>query len=117
MSEFELTQETGTDGRQLGRLALGTALTVAEAAPLRLALMKALDSCEELVLEAGGVEDVDVAGLQILCAVHRAGVAGVRRIRITGLDAGPWPEVLRICGLSRHEACPASNDRKNCLWL
>ncbi|SDM94273.1 Anti-anti-sigma regulatory factor (antagonist of anti-sigma factor) [Geoalkalibacter ferrihydriticus] len=117
MSDFVWEKSLNADGRQAGRLHLGRVLTVVEAAALRETLMQALESCADLVLDGADVGDVDVAGLQALCAAHRAAVVKGCALRMTGLDAGPWPEVLRLSGLSRHEACPMSNDRKYCLWL
>ncbi|WP_305043376.1 STAS domain-containing protein [Geoalkalibacter sp.] len=117
MSAFDYVESGEVDGRRCGRLHLGSSLTVAEAAELRLALMAALEDCAVLTLDAAEVGEVDVAGLQGLCAVHRTGVARGRQVLVTGLDVGPWPEILRLAGLRRHEACPLSNDRKNCLWL
>ncbi|WP_305046366.1 STAS domain-containing protein [Geoalkalibacter sp.] len=117
MSDFVYAESGERDGRRQGCLRLAGDLTVAEAAELRLALMAALEACEVLEIDASAVGEVDVAGLQALCAVHRGGVARQRQVRVKGLDAGPWPQVLRLAGFQRHEACPLSNDRKNCLWL
>lgn len=117
MSEFVFTDGQQSEGRRQGCLHLGTQLTIAEAADLREALMKALQACEELVLDATAVTCIDVTGLQSLCAVHRTGVANQCEVRLQGLDNSVWREVLPLAGFHRHEACPLSSDRQNCLWV
>lgn len=51
------------------RIALGGDLTIAEAAEARDTLALALTTSESLELELGALENVDVAGLQILLAL------------------------------------------------
>ena len=56
-------------------------LTVARAAELRTLLLAALDCGEALELDATAVAEVDVAGLQVLCAARRS--ARARDLELT----------------------------------
>ena len=59
-----------TAGPQM-RAELSGDLTIAEAAETRDALALALTTSESLEVELGGLENIDVAGLQILMALAR----------------------------------------------
>ncbi len=107
---FEKTDESQ------GRLALAAELTISTVAELQIALGGALEECRVLTLDGRGVGDIDVAGLQLLCSVHRTAAAHGKEVRIDGLDEGPWPELVNAAGLRRHEACSLSTDKRNCLW-
>ena len=56
-------------------LELPNELTVARAAELKALLLSALDRGEAVELSALAVSEVDVAGLQILCAARRSALA------------------------------------------
>ncbi len=56
-------------------------LTVARAVELRALLLSALDRGEALELRGDAVVDVDVAGLQVLCAAQRS--ARARNLELT----------------------------------
>lgn len=116
MSDFILTQNTSPDGRRSAQLQVGEALTIGQAQELHEALLSVLSRCEELEIAVGGVAEVDITGLQNLCAAHRAGVARGIGVRLSGLKQGLWPKLLKESGFARHEACAHSNARDNCLW-
>ena len=113
MSDFVLEQTA--EGK--GRMVLPQELTVATAAALQAALTDALAQYPALILDGRAVSAVDVAGLQLLCSAHRTAVSLGKEVQIEGLDQGPWPEMVDVAGMRRHEACSLSNDRLNCLWL
>lgn len=56
-------------------LELPKELTVARAAELKALLLSAFERGEGLELNAGAVSEVDVAGLQVLCAARSSAVA------------------------------------------
>lgn len=116
MSDLVLTHHTSAAGRRCAHLQLGVEATIAQAQELREALLSALSTCEELEIGLQGAESIDATCLQSLCAAHRAGVARGILVRLSGLDHGPWPKLLKDSGFARHEACAHSNARRNCLW-
>lgn len=56
-------------------LELPEELTIARAAELKAQLLSAMEGGEALELSARAVSEVDVAGLQLLCAVRRTALA------------------------------------------
>jgi len=62
------------------QIELPGALTIEAADQVRSALLAALEHGEDVLLQGGGVAEVDVAGLQLLCAAARAASARGRRI-------------------------------------
>jgi anti-anti-sigma regulatory factor len=69
-------------------LKLGSALTLANASEIKQALLSGLHKTKALTLDAGALTDVDVAGLQVLCATHRLAVAQGKTV---GFVPGPLP--------------------------
>lgn len=116
MSDLVLTHHTSTTGRRCAHLQLGVEATIAQAQELREALLSALCESEEVEIALQGVESADVTCLQNLCAAHRASVAQGIGVRLSGLEQGPWPQLLKESGFARHEACAHSSARDNCLW-
>ena len=69
-------------------LKLGSSLTLANAGEIKQALLSGLHKTKVLTLDAGALTDVDVAGLQVLCATHRLAVAQGKTVAFV---AGPLP--------------------------
>jgi anti-anti-sigma regulatory factor len=67
---------------------LGSSLTLANAGEVKQALLSGLHKTVALSLDAGVLTDVDVAGLQVLCATHRLATAQRKTVRFV---AGPLP--------------------------
>jgi anti-anti-sigma regulatory factor len=88
-------------------------LTVSNASETRTVMLDALGRYEELFLEVDGVPEVDLCGLQLLCAARRTGSNRSRRIvfssqasaafRLAAARAGGC--FRRECG-SGDDACP-----------
>ncbi|KAF7600382.1 MAG: anti-anti-sigma factor [Candidatus Dactylopiibacterium carminicum] len=70
-------------------------LTVAQAAEVRDALALALTTSEQLTLDLGGLEEIDVAGLQVLLAL----ASEPHPVHFTN----PSPFLLRLAGLLQLE--------------
>ena len=59
---------------------LGTSLTLANAGEAKQALLKALQGNRSVTLDASALTEVDVAGLQLLCAAHRFAAANGKKV-------------------------------------
>lgn len=116
MSEFSFEITTDEAGLKSGSLTANGALTIASAAELHHALITALDECSELVIDGSAVSEIDLAALQVLCALHRSAVALGKTVVLRGVDDGCWPETLSLAGFSRHEGCVHATDKAHCLW-
>lgn len=75
----------------------------------------ALDAAAEVQLRLVDVSEVDVAFLQLLCSAHRSAVGRDKQLRLVGPLPGPFVEVVRLAGLSRHVGCQLASDG-SCLW-
>ena len=80
------TSKRGRKGYMVVKL--GSSLTLANAGEIKQALLSGLQKTEALSLDAGALTDLDVAGLQVLCATHRMAVAQGKSVRFV---AGPLP--------------------------
>jgi hypothetical protein len=54
---------------------LGTSLTIANAGEIKQALLGLVQANQAITLDASALIEVDVAGLQLLCATHRFATA------------------------------------------
>ncbi len=87
-------------------------LTVGRVAELKLALLKAMDGEAQVELNAQSVEEVDAAGLQVLCAAHRTATARGRELVIAGGERGPVLQAACAnAGLLHPRGC-----REHCLF-
>lgn len=82
--------------------------TITQVAELRATLLAALNESPKVQLDARETVCVDVAGLQLLCAVHRAAVA--RKKTLLPADGTPT-DVIRaamdVAGFGIHNDCLA----------
>ncbi len=82
---------------------LPAALTITEAEALKAALLAALGAGAPIELDGRAVEEVDAAGLQVLCAARRSAEArGVRLGFARGGRSEVLAEAIVLAGLSHH---------------
>lgn len=89
---------------------VGESLTVGCAATLRSRFLAALAEPGDLVIDVQAVRDVDVAGLQLLCAAHRSALAAGKKLVLQGVGE-VLGEALRVSGLATARGCDA-----RCPW-
>jgi ABC-type transporter Mla MlaB component len=116
MSDFSYETTDGGGGQKVAHISLGSELSIANAETLRQTLVVALDECGELDLDGSTVNDVDLAAMQLLCALHRAAIVRGKTVSLRGIEDGCWPEMLELAGFSRHEGCMHATDKTKCLW-
>ena len=92
-----MTADNGGTGAP--RVVLGECLTVAYAAEIREQLLAQLRGEGSLILDLSKVQEVDVAGLQLLWATHKSCLASGRRLQLDG-GSGVFETALRAAGLS-----------------
>lgn len=88
-------------------------LVLARAREVREQLLLALASGQALELDPTRVESIDVAGLQLLCGLHKS--AAAKNTKLT-LREGANLEVMNAiavrAGFRRHQGCT-----EGCLWV
>lgn len=78
-------------------------LTIAGAEELKAALMAALAAGEPVELDGRAVQEVDVAGLQVLCAARRSATAhGLVLAFAPGARSEALDQAIALAGLHHH---------------
>ncbi|ABK43153.1 anti-sigma-factor antagonist [Magnetococcus marinus MC-1] len=93
------------------RLQLTGDLTIQQAAELKESCVQAVQSGDSLVLNLSGVTRIDLAGLQILCAMHRALVDEGKSLTLQGEIPKPFKETVHIAGF---QGCLSADQTR--LW-
>ena len=90
-------------------------ITIQKASELKDLIWSHLQKCKVINFDAARITAIDVAGLQLLCSVHRTA-------QIRGGDAHiltpPLPylkQVIKDAGFKRHRSC-ALDTKHSCLW-
>ena len=82
---------------------LPSTLGVVQVAEYRAELLSALEAGGDLELDARGVEEIDVAGLQLLEAAHRSAIGRGLRLSFTEGGRGAIEAVAKVVGLRLSE--------------
>lgn len=90
-------------------------LTVENSARIRADFMGLLDRSLPVVLDLSEVQRADLAGLQLLCALHRSSCHRGEPIEL-GSFSPALQEALEEAALKRHVGCMADVDN-TCVWL
>jgi len=113
MEEFTAHQSGDTSSRTLD---LSGMLTIHYAGEIRSALMEALSDAGKLTCDLQRVSEIDLAGLQLLCAAHRMALNSGVSFTVCGLDGNAVPAVALEAGFFRHVGC-LQDVNKTCLWV
>ena len=100
--------------QQTGVLSITGAVTVAQVGALRELFLEALGQSPQVQVDLGQVDEIDVAGVQLLCAAHRlaASSGGLLEIIAAGERVR---QLVQSAGFAHAAVC--DRDRKNaCLW-
>ena len=89
------------------RMRLKGALTIAHAEEVKRLLLTALSGTGNVLLDAEAVMEVDLAGLQLLCAAHRTALQVGRTVIVDYAQSPLLAEALRKAGYMRHVGCMA----------
>lgn len=105
---IDFTTNRSMDGGEAasGRLSIGGEMTVHHAIELKTALLEAFAEGEELQLDLKTVMEVDLAGLQIICAAHLGAALSGKGFSVSGAEAGAFAAARKAAGLSGSTRCP-----------
>jgi hypothetical protein len=85
---------------------LPSEMTLNHVAEVRDMLLPALQSRESIELDAQAVTEVDIAGLQLLCSLHRGAFKQNTVVTFqSGTRGGPIEEAEQRSGFARHIGC------------
>jgi anti-anti-sigma regulatory factor len=115
MSDFSIQQMNQADAPGTKIVVVSGGMTIQNAREVRNALMEAFSDGEGVCLEMGKVTEVDLAGLQLLCAAHRTSMTDKKHFSVSGIDNEAIKSVIRDAGFPRHTGCAEDID-KTCIW-
>jgi len=113
MDEF-LARQSGDASSRV--LELSGMLTIHYAGEIKTALMEAFSGAENLTCDLQRISEIDLAGLQLLCAAHRMALGCGISLSVNGLNENAVQPVALEAGFLRHVGC-RQDASKTCLWV
>jgi ABC-type transporter Mla MlaB component len=113
----EMTVERWQDPEAPGKkgLKLSGSVTIGEASRFKDALLDALGAALELQVDLCGVMEIDLTGLQLLCASHQSAQAGGKQLSVNAGGNGAYLDAVVNAGFPRHVGCARDNSG-TCIW-
>jgi anti-anti-sigma regulatory factor len=115
MSDFSIEQMNQADATGIKTVVINGDMTIQNAGEIRTVLLEAFSQGEGVCLGMGKVTEVDLAGLQLLCAAHRTALRDKKHFSISGIDNEAIECLIRDAGFLRHTGCAEDVD-KTCVW-
>lgn len=110
-----MTERVRDEERQSGRLTITGGLTVVQVGGVKELLLQGFAAAEQLTCDLAAVDEVDLAGLQLLCAAHRFAVDHGKTMQLSGIGQ-PFLRLQRDAGFVR--ATPCINCKgSRCFWV
>jgi anti-anti-sigma regulatory factor len=95
-------------------LTIEGALTLPYINEIRDTLLGTMRQADDIVIDMHAVTDLDVSGLQVMCAAHKSAVSLGKRLALAGAPPGVT-EAAGRAGYARRSSCiNGAEDR--CLW-
>jgi anti-anti-sigma factor len=91
-------------------------LTVENAARMKALLMESIKARGHFSIDLAGIDSADVAGLQLLCAAHKAYRSGNNHSSFLEGASEAFKKVVRDSGYTRKEGCMPETPGQ-CLWI
>jgi len=110
MADFEVKQTNGNEQREVS---ISGKLTIQHAHDLKVALVEALAMAQHIRIELINVTEVDLAGMQLICALHRDSVNMKKRMSVSGHSSEILSSFAAASGFSRHVSCM---EGEACIW-
>lgn len=106
MAAKEKDQRQKKGGAAPSGVKLSPSLTLANAGEVKEALQSALAAGGPITVDATAVTEVDLAGLQLICATHRAAAREGRALEMAGgADCAALTAVIGALGFGRDVGC------------
>lgn len=91
-------------------------LTIQDVAEVYDALIQAFTRSDVVSVELSELENIDAAGLQLLCSAHKFSVAKNKTFCLTGKMREGISKIIADAGFQRHSGC-VQDAQRTCLWL
>ena len=96
-------------------LKLAGDLKIERAGELRDTLLRAFEGTGDLLVDVTGVNEVDVACLQVFCSAHRSFLKAGRLLAFESTPPPEFSKTLAEAGFGRERGCTLNRTR-TCLW-
>lgn len=114
MSDLTLVHSRSADGTVLD-IALAGRLAIDTAAELLDLFREELPTAQKIRLDLSDLAEIDLNGIQLLCAACRTALVQDHSFNLTGSPAPCIQEAIGIVGLQRHTTCK-HNASMPCIW-
>ncbi|UFS72558.1 STAS domain-containing protein [Geomonas sp. RF6] len=114
MDRYSATVAVPPEGTEATITVTG-AMTVEHATQIRDDLLHALSSAQGVVLDLSAVEELDIIGLQLICALHRTVTADGKLLEVKGLENGAVSAARIVAGFAEKARC-ANDLNGSCVW-
>jgi anti-anti-sigma regulatory factor len=91
-------------------------LTIQHVAEAKKILLSAMAGRKTFLLDLSQISSADIAGLQLLCALHKSLFALDIKLEIPGGIPSCLRQTIDSAGFSREDGCLSGSDR-SCLWV
>jgi anti-anti-sigma regulatory factor len=91
-------------------------LTLSHANEIRDKLINAIDGSASIAVRFGGVQDVDLSCLQLMCSAHRSALKKHKQIAVEGPVPMALKEAATAAGFMRLKGCTLDPDN-SCIWM
>jgi anti-anti-sigma regulatory factor len=116
MDEITIARSQDPEAECREILKVSGRVTIAQASGFREALLGALDAAKELQVDLSGVTQIDLAGLQLLCAAHQSAESVGKRFEVLAGGNEIFRSVVSDAGFPRHVGC-ARDTSCSCIWI
>ncbi len=110
MADFKVMQANGNESRVV---TICGKLTIPHAQDIKVALIEVLAMTKHIELDLKEVTDVDLTGIQLLCALHRDTVNLKKKLSVSGNSNELFSDFSAASGFPRHIGCVAG---EQCIW-
>jgi len=116
MPNFSLKTITTKESPGIREIAISGAMTIHHADEIRTTMLVTLNEAEEVRMLMAQVTEIDLVGLQLLCAAHKTSIAMNKRFTVAECGDGNVKGTIQGSGFRRHVGC-VQDINHTCLWL
>jgi len=115
MLDISIQQMITADAPETKVITINGNMTIQHADEIKKVLLEALAGNDRLQLELEGISEVDLTGLQLICAAHRSAIKLGKRFLVNFSVNEPIKTIVQDAGFIRHIGC-SIDISKTCVW-
>ena len=115
MDDFTVNLSFPADQANTRTVTITGPMTIPHGREIKAALAEAMDAGETVQLDLRAVTEIDLIGLQAICATHRSSIANHKGFSIIRDDNPAFEAVVQALGFARHTGC-IQDSGHTCVW-